>query len=364
MSIDLGFLVFLNYDEDAGARQALDDGLSLFAHAEALGYDSAGVRVHHGVRTLTSPFPFLTAAALRTERIRLSTGIIPIGWEDPLRFAEDAATADLLSGGRLDLGLSSGFVKDAVDPADRARRVEERLSGIISAVRGDALGDAPFRSRDFAAADSTADVPASDDGDVAPLPHGPYASAPQELYAFPRSPGLADRLAYGAGSLSSALRAARLGLNLVLSTIHSEATGPTLGHTQAELIQRYREEFAQHHPDRTPRVALGRSILPILDDEDRGSFLRLKEFYDALVTDDGQYTDSSRGGGQASPLYAGDPAEIVERLAADPSLVLIDELVLTPLTELSVAQKKRVLTSVKQTVAPGLGISDRNLQPK
>ncbi len=349
MSIDLGFLVFLNYDEDAGARQALDDGLSLVEHGEGLGYDSAGVRVHHGVRTLSSPFPFLTAAALRTERIRLATGIIPIGWEDPLRFAEDAATADLFSGGRLDLGLSSGFIRASDDPGDRARRVEERLSGIIAAVRGDALGDAPFRAQGVPVAQAVSD------GDVVPLPHGPYGSAPERLHAFPRSPGLEHRLGYGAGSLASALRAARLGLNLVLSTIHSEATGPTLGHTQAEVIVRYREEFAVHHPDRAPRVALGRSILPILDDEDRREFAGLKEFYDGLVTEDGRYTDDSRPGGQASPLYAGTPEEIVDRLSADPSLALIDELVLTPLTELTVPQKKRVLASVADQVAPRLG---------
>lgn len=357
MSFDLGFLVFLDYDEDAGAPRALEEGLSLFEHAEALGYDSAGVRIHHGVRTLSSPFPFLTAAALRTRRIRLATGIIPIGWEDPLRFAEDAATADLFSGGRLDLGLGSGFIKASEDPGVRARRVEERLSGIIAAVRGDALGDAPFRARDVPVAQAVSD------GDVVPLPHGPYAAAPDQLHAFPRSPGLAERLAYGAGSLSSALRAARLGLNLVLSTIHSEATGPTLGHTQAEVIRRYREEFAAHHPGRAPRVALGRSILPIIDEDDRREFAGLKDFYDRLVTEDGRYTDSSRPVGQASPLYAGEPAEILERLSSDPSLELIDELVLTPLTELSAGQKRRVFETVARQVAPELGWSRSVVSP-
>jgi alkanesulfonate monooxygenase SsuD/methylene tetrahydromethanopterin reductase-like flavin-dependent oxidoreductase (luciferase family) len=347
VTFDLGFLVFLNYDADGGARAALDDGLTLIETAEALGYDSAGVRVHHGVRTLTSPFPFLTAAALRTHRIRLATGIIPVGWEDPLRFAEDAATADLLSGGRLDLGLSSGIVPDATDPADRARRVEEKLTAIIAAVRGDGLGDSPLRR--------VAIPDAAPVGGAVPLPHGPYGSAPAELTAFPRSPGLEQRLAYGAGSLSSALRAARLGLNLVLSTIHSEATGPTLGHMQAEVIRRYREEFAAHHPERTPRVALGRSILPIVDADDRREFTGLKAFYDDLVTEDGRYTDDSRPGGQASPLYAGTPDEIVERLSSDPSLALIDELVLTPLTELTVPQKQRVFESVAESVAPLLG---------
>lgn len=355
MRLDLGFLVFLNYDRDDQARAALDDGLDLFSHAEHLGFDSGGVRIHHGIRTLSAPFPFLTAAALRTERIRLATGIIPIGWEDPLRFAEDAATADLLSGGRLDLGLSSGVVAGA--PAERERIVEEKLAGIIAAVRGDALGDSPLQGRRVPVAE-----PLADDG-IAPLPHGPYGSAPDLLHAFPRSPGLQTRLGYGAGSLRSALRAARLGLNLVLSTIHSEADGPTLGHTQAALIRRYREEFAAHHPDRQPRVALGRSILPIVDDEDRATFTGLKDFYDRLVTPDGRYTDTPDGPGQASPLYAGEPREIIDRLSADPALELIDELVLTPLTELTLAQKKRVLATVAADVAPALGWTRATVAP-
>ncbi|MGB4779749.1 LLM class flavin-dependent oxidoreductase [Microbacterium sp.] len=348
MSFDLGFLVFLNYEQDADALAALEDGLDLFTFAEELGYDSAGVRIHHSVRTLSAPFPFLAAAAARTRRIRLATGIIPIGWEDPLRFAEDAATTDLLSGGRLDLGLSSGIVLGVTDPVARAKAVEDKLTAILAAIRGDGLGDSPIAALPIPKADAVGD------GTV-PLPHGPYGDAPDELIAFPRSPGLDHRLGYGAGSLSSALRAARLGLNLVLSTIHGEATGPTLGDTQAEVIRHYREEFAVHHPDRTPRVALGRSILPIVDDDDRNEFAGLKEFYDRLVTPDGRYTDSPEQRGQASPLYAGAPDEIVARLSADPALELIDELVLTPLTELTVPQKKRVFASVAETVAPQLG---------
>lgn len=350
-AFDLGFLVFLNYDQDGGALAALEDGIGLFTHAESLGYDSGGVRVHHGVRTLTSPFPFLTAAALATSRIRLATGIIPIGEELPLRFAEDAATADLFSGGRLDLGLSSGIPGKGIDPAARERLVTERLEEILAAVRGDALGDSSYVGRD----DVVAEAVSAPDGEVTPLPHGPYGTAPKELFAFPRSPGLEHRLGYGAGGLSSALRAARLGLNLVLSTIGGPGTGPTLGHSQAELIQRYRDEFTVHHPDRAPKVTIGRSILPIVDERDQAEFGGLKDFYDRLVTEDGRYLDDSGFTGQASPLYAGSPAEIIDRLAADPALDLIDELHLVPITELTIAQKRHVFATVAEHVAPGIG---------
>jgi alkanesulfonate monooxygenase SsuD/methylene tetrahydromethanopterin reductase-like flavin-dependent oxidoreductase (luciferase family) len=346
VSIDLGFLIFLNYRERGEALASLEDGLRLFEHAEGLGYDSGWVRVHHHAQTLSAPFPFLTAAALRTSRIRLGTAVIPVGYEDPLRFAEDAATTDLLSGGRLELGLSSGIPSGDSDPAERARRVGERLVSVQAAVRGDAL-----RETDAAAVPKA--QPATTGG-VAPLPHGPVEPG-GELLALPRSPGLENRLWYGAGSRSSALRAARLGFDLVLSTISGEATGPTLGHTQAEVIERYREEFAIQHPDRTPRVALGRSILPIVNADDRPEFTELAAFYDRLVTPNGRYTDSPEFAGQASPLYSGSPEQILENLSADPSLALVDILLLTPLSELDTAQKERVFTSVAEYVAPELG---------
>lgn len=349
-AFDLGYLVFLNYDDDAGALRSLEDGLGLAEHAESLGYDTSWVRVHHGARTLSAPFPYLTAAALRTSRIRLGTAVIPVGEEDPLRFAENAATADLFSRGRLELGLSSGIPTGPADAAERGRIVGERLVELLAAVRGAGRGAAGSSTTGATGTDTTQ----QDTADVAPLPHGPV-HGPSVTVAYPSSPGLAERLWYGPGSRQSALRAARLGFDLVLSTIHSEATGATLGHTQAALIEEYRAVFAEHHPERTPRVALGRSILPIVDEADRREYGGLVDFYDRLVTPDGRYTDDSGFAGQASPLYAGSPEQIVDRLAADPSLALIDELVLTPLTELTVDQKRRVLASVAEHVAPSLG---------
>ncbi len=351
-SFTLGFLVFLNYNDDGGAAQSLRDGLRLYERAEDLGYDSGWVRVHHGVRTLTAPFPFLTAAALRTHRIRLGTAVIPVGYEDPLRFAEDAATTDLLSDGRLELALSSGIPTRDIDALERDRLVGERLVAIQSAVRGEKLGETD------AVTPTPASPPVGDDGSIVPLPHGPVRPG-GDLVALPRSPGLEERLWYGAGSLSSALRAARLGFDLVLSTIHTEATGPTLGHTQADVIRQYREEFRRHHPSRTARVAIGRSILPIVDRSDREEFADLAAFYDRLVTPEGTYTDTPSFTGQASPLYSGDPESIIDKLSADPSLALADTVMLTPLSEIDARQKERVFTTVAEHVAADLGWRSR-----
>ncbi|WP_375387156.1 LLM class flavin-dependent oxidoreductase [uncultured Amnibacterium sp.] len=338
MSLDLGFLVFLDHRRPDGARQALRDGIRLFEHAERLGYDSGWVRVHHGAADLTAPFPFLAAAAQHTSRIRLGTAVIPIGYEDPVRWVENAATTDLLADGRLELGLSSGVpALDDLGPAERRVLVEQKLTGVL-----DAFDAAERRA---------AELSAPEEG--APAPNGPVTAFRGDI-ASPVSPGLVHRLWYGAGSTASAIRAAERGLHLVLSTIHGERTGPTLGHTQASLIRAYRDAFAEHHPERTPRVAIGRSILPIVDAADRERFGGFKDFYDRLVTADGRYTDGSGFAGQASPLHSGEPAAIIDALLEDPSLELADELVLTPISELDLAAKKHVFASVAEHVAEPL----------
>lgn len=345
-SLELGFLVFLNYDSADLALSSLEEGFTLFERAEALGFDSGWVRVHHGAKTLSAPFPFLTAVAARTSRIALGTAVIPVGYEDPLRFAEDAATTDLLSGSRLQLALSSG-IPVGTAPAARPQLIAERVAAIQSALRGEVIGGE-------ASGGPRAETPAVETEGVVPLPLGPVQHS-DELRAHPHSPGLDERLWYGAGSLSSALRAAERGLNLVLSTLNTEVAGPTLGHAQAEIITRYRQAFAAAHPHRSPRVAIARSILPIVDADDAAAYGTLAAYYDDLVTPEGRYRDQPDFTGQASPLYSGAPADVIRRLRDDPSLALADTLLLTPLSELTTAQKLDVFASVATHIAPELG---------
>jgi alkanesulfonate monooxygenase SsuD/methylene tetrahydromethanopterin reductase-like flavin-dependent oxidoreductase (luciferase family) len=106
--LELGFLSFVpNFYGPDNAVQALRDDIRLFQHAERLGYDIGWVRASHFEDFLASPLTFLTAVGQRTTRIRLGTGVIPMRYEDPIRLAEDASTADLLTGGRLELGVRS-----------------------------------------------------------------------------------------------------------------------------------------------------------------------------------------------------------------------------------------------------------------
>src|SRR6478735_8971928 len=116
----IGFLSFGHWQPIPGSqvrtgRDALVQTVELAVAAEELGLDGAYVRVHHFARQLASPFPLLSAMAARTSRIELGTAVIDMRYENPLYMAEDAAAADLISGGRLQLGISRG----SPEPAQR-----------------------------------------------------------------------------------------------------------------------------------------------------------------------------------------------------------------------------------------------------
>ncbi|MDM4761617.1 LLM class flavin-dependent oxidoreductase [Galbitalea sp. SE-J8] len=356
----LGFLVFVSHDRPADAARSLEQGIDLFRAAERLGYGSGWVRVRRHSPTLSAPFPFLSAVARETNAIRLGTGVLPVGFEDTLRLAEDAATTDLLSGGRLELGVSSGHgAVDAPVGADREAVVSGRLAALRDAIAGRPLGEPyasrfaadPFVAREQATAGSAGTTPtdvAAASGWTDPQPR------PSGAVAQPISAGLSSRLWYGSGTLSSALRAARLGYDLLLSTLNGEFVPGTLGENQARQIAAYRDEFARQHPDRTPRVAISRSILPLVGAEDRARFGGYVERYRGLVDAEGRFAGTPPTT-QWSPLYGGEPESIAEEIAADPSVALADDVLLTPITELDLPTLHRVLETVAVDVAPLLG---------
>src|SRR4051794_351783 len=142
----LGFLTIGLFDE-ADPRRGHEATLEIIQLGEQLGLDSAWVRHRHLQFGISSPVAFLAAATQRTSRIQLGTAVIPLGWENPLRLAEDLATVDVLSGGRLNPGVSVGQpmhyddVKNALypDTQDVEDFSYQRVHRLLAGVRGDAV---------------------------------------------------------------------------------------------------------------------------------------------------------------------------------------------------------------------------------
>src|ERR1700709_1154589 len=116
----IGFLSFGHWTPSSQslvrtASDALLQSVDLAVAAEELGADGAYFRVHHYARQLASPFPLLAAVGARTRRIEIGTGVIDMRYENPLYMAEDAGAADLIAGGRLQLGISRGSPEQVID---------------------------------------------------------------------------------------------------------------------------------------------------------------------------------------------------------------------------------------------------------
>src|ERR1700740_2625139 len=116
----IGFLSFGHWtpspqSQVRTASDALLQSIDLAVAAEELGADGAFFRVHHYARQLGSPFPLLAAVGARTKRIEIGTAVIDMRYENPLYMAEDAGAADLIAGGRLQLGISRGSPRQGMD---------------------------------------------------------------------------------------------------------------------------------------------------------------------------------------------------------------------------------------------------------
>ena len=116
----IGFLSFGHWtpspqSQTRSASDALLQSIELAVAAEELGADGAYFRVHHFARQLGSPFPLLAACGARTKRIEIGTAVIDMRYENPLYMAEDAGAADLIAGGRLQLGISRGSPEQVID---------------------------------------------------------------------------------------------------------------------------------------------------------------------------------------------------------------------------------------------------------
>jgi alkanesulfonate monooxygenase SsuD/methylene tetrahydromethanopterin reductase-like flavin-dependent oxidoreductase (luciferase family) len=331
----LGFLSFGTSHPGGGVthngRDALHQTLELAVAAEEIGIDGAFVRVHHFARQLASPFPLLAAIGVRTSRIEIGTGVIDMRYENPLYMAETAAAADLLAGGRLQLGVSRGSPEPAwhgaeafgysVDPDETRRKT--------------AL---------FRAAIAGAGVAAADAG-------GRPGNA--MLPVQPQSPGLADRIWWGSGSRETAVWAGEQGMNLMSSTLLLEDARVSFDQLQAEQINLFREAWSNAGHPREPRVSVSRGVFPITSDLDR------RLFGGDANEDQVGWLDGviSRFGRR----YTGAPGRIADELARDAAVGLADTILLTVPSQLGVEYNAALLDTIATAIAPVLGWSPQPL---
>jgi len=335
----IGFLSFGHwsaspYSQVRSASDALIQSIELAEAVEGLGADGAYFRVHHFAEQLASPFPLLAAIGARTKRIEIGTAVIDMRYENPLYMAEDAGAADLIAGGRLQLGISRGSPEQVIDgfrhfgyepaegktDADMARQHTEAFLQVLSGV-----------------------------GFAEPNPSPMFPNPPGLLRPEPHSPGLRDRIWWGAGSRPTAEWAGRLGLNLMSSTLMTEDAGVTFHELQADQIRIFREAWTAAGHQREPRVSVSRSIFALVDDRDRAYFGGRNQDADRVGYIDAQ-TRAIFG-----RSYAAEPDVLVKQLAEDTAIQAADTLLLTVPNQLGVDYNAHAVESILRYVAPQLG---------
>ena len=335
----IGFLSFGHWtpSPQSGTRSASDtllQSIDLAVAAEQLGVEGAYFRVHHFARQLASPFPLLAAVGARTSSIEIGTAVIDMRYENPLYMVEDAGAADLISRGRLQLGISRGSPEQVIDgwryfgyqpqegqsDADMGRRHAEVFLDVL---RGEGFAE--------------------------PNPRPMFPNPPGLLRLEPHSEGLRERIWWGAGSNATAIWAAKLGMNLQSSTLKDDETGEPFHIQQAKQIRAYREAWKEAGHAREPRVSVSRSIFALVDDRDRAYFGRGNQSDDSI----GFIDESTRAIFGRS--YAAEPDRLIEELRQDEAIAEADTLLLTVPNQLGVAYNAHVIEAILTHVAPGLG---------
>src|SRR6185295_5110587 len=316
------------------ASDALLQSVELAVAAEEIGADGAYFRVHHYAAQLGSPFPLLAAAGARTSRIELGTAVIDMRYENPLYMVEDAGAADLLAGGRLQLGISRGSPEQVIDgwryfgyqpaegqnDADMGRRHAEVFFDLL---RGE--------------------------GFARPNPRPMFPNPPGLLRLEPHSEGLRERIWWGAGSNATAVWAAKLGMNLQSSTLKNDETGEPFHVQQAAQIRAYHAAWKEAGHERQPRVSVSRSIFALIEDRDRAYFGNGGESEDQVGFID------PRTRAIFGRSYAAEPEVLIEQLRQDEAIAEADTLLLTVPNQLGVAYNVHAIESILTHVAPALG---------
>ncbi len=335
----IGFLSFGHwsdspYSEVRSASDALLQSIELAVATEELGADGAYFRVHHFARQLASPFPLLAAIGARTSRIEIGTGVIDMRYENPFYMTEDAGAADVIAGGRLQLGISRGSPEQVIDGfrhfgyepaegethADMARRHASVFLGLLKG-----------------------------EGFAEPNPRPMFPNPPGLLRLEPHSPGLRERIWWGAASTATAVWAAQERMNLMSSTLVFDEGGEPLHVQQRRQIDAYRQAWKEAGHTREPRVSISRSIFALVDDRDRAYFGGPQQGRDQFG-----YIEPDRLA-VFGRSYAAEPDVLVEQLRADTAIAAADTLLLTVPNQLGVDYNAHAIESILHYVAVPLG---------
>jgi alkanesulfonate monooxygenase SsuD/methylene tetrahydromethanopterin reductase-like flavin-dependent oxidoreductase (luciferase family) len=255
-------------------------------------------------------------------------------YENPFYMAEDAGAADLIAGGRLQLGISRGSPEQVIDgyrhfgyqpaegetDADMARRHSEVFLQLLSG-----------------------------EGFAQPNPRPMFPNPPGLLRVEPHSPGLRDRIWWGAGSDATAAWAGKLGMNMQTSTLKFDESGQPLHVQQTEQIQAFRAAWREAGHQREPRISVSRSIFALVDDRDRAYFGRGGQESDQIG-----YIDANTRA-VFGRSYAAEPETLVKQLAEDTAIAAADTLLLTVPNQLGVDYNAHAIESILKYVAPELG---------
>jgi alkanesulfonate monooxygenase SsuD/methylene tetrahydromethanopterin reductase-like flavin-dependent oxidoreductase (luciferase family) len=334
----IGFLSFGHWtpspqSQTRSAADTLLQSIDLAVAAEELGADGAYFRVHHFARQLASPFPLLAAVGARTSRIEIGTAVIDMRYENPLYMIEDAGSADLISRGRLQLGISRGSPEQVIDgwryfgyqPAedqDDAAMGRRHAEVFLDLLRGQ--------------------------GFAQPNPRPMFPNPPGLLRLEPHSEGLRERIWWGAGSNATAIWAAKIGMNLQSSTLKNDETGEPFHIQQAKQIRAYRAAWKEAGHTREPRVSVSRSIFALVDDRDRA-------YFGGGQDDDHVGFIDAKTRAIFGRSYAAEPQSLIEQLKQDEGIAEADTLLLTVPNQLGVDYNAHVIEAILTHIAPALG---------
>ena len=326
----LGFLTIGLFD-GADPRPGHESTLQVIQLGESLGFDSAWVRHRHLQYGISSPVAVLAAASQRTSRIELGTAVIPLGWENPLRLAEDLATVDVLSGGRLNPGVSVGppmhydQIKHALYP-DTAGEQDfsyERVQRLLDFIRGE-------KATGFSGIEGF------------------------EVFSDriePHAAGLGRRMWYGGASLRSAEWAGEHGMNFLTSSVVKAEESQDFAEIQLSHVRAFR---ARHPDGDRARVSQGLVVIPT-DSASADQRARYHAYAESRLP----RTASPQGPGRLlfAPDLVGTSDQITERLHAHAGFREVEEVAFALPFSFEHEDYLQILTDIATRLGPALGWS-------